>query len=133
GIGFSVLSDVRAKRKWGLLTSYTRIILLATLLLNVLGFVLIWAIESNNPDTLGDLPVHAQALGAWLQSVASRTAGFESFDLSQVRDGTTMILMLLMFVGGGSLSTASGIKVGTFVVLLAAAWSYIRGQREIVL
>lgn len=133
GIGFSVLNDVRNKRKWSLLTSYTRIILIATLLLNVLGFLLIWLMESNNPDTLGSMPVHAQALAAWLQSVASRTAGFHSLDLAYLRDETTLILMLLMFIGGGSLSTASGIKVGTFVVLLAAAWSYIRGRREVVL
>lgn len=133
GIGFSVLNDVRNKRKWGLLASYTRIILLATLLLNLLGFILIWMLESSNPDTLGALPVHVQALTAWLQSVASRTAGFHSIDLVHLRDETTLVLMLLMFIGGGSLSTASGIKVGTFVVLLAAAWSYIRGHREIVL
>ena len=133
GIGFSVLNDVRTKRKWALLTSYTRIILLATLLLNLSGFALIWALEHSNPDTLGGLPVHVQALTAWLQSVASRTAGFHSIDLVHLRDETTLVLMLLMFIGGGSLSTASGIKVGTFVVLLAAAWSYIRGRREIVL
>jgi len=133
GIGFSVLADIRNKRKFSLLSSYTRIILLATLLLNLFGFVLIWALEHNNPDTLGQMPVPTQALTAWLQSVASRTAGFQSIDLARIQDSTALVLMLLMFIGGGSLSTASGIKVGTFVVLLAAAWAYIRGHREIVL
>src|SRR5690606_13863556 len=92
-----------------------------------------WMLEHNNPDTLGELPMHTQAFAAWLQSVASRTAGFHSIDVAYLRDETTLVMMLLMFIGGGSLSTASGIKVGTFVVLLAASWSYIRGQREIVL
>lgn len=133
GLGFSVINDVRRKRQWSLLAPYTRVILLATLLLNVLGFLMIWAFESDNPDTLGGLSGHAQALTAWLQSVASRTAGFHSLDLAYLRDETTLVLMLLMFIGGGSLSTASGIKVGTFVVLLVAAWSYIRGRREVVL
>src|SRR3546814_9642629 len=41
--------------------------------------------------------------------------------------------MLLMFIGGGSLSTASGIKVGTFIILLAAVYSYIRHRKEVVL
>lgn len=132
GIGFSVLIDIRNKRKWSLLSSYTRIILLATLALNLFGFVLIWALEHNNPDTLGRMPTHMQALTAWLQSVASRTAGFHSIDLAHVQDSTALVLMLLMFIGGGSLSTASGIKVGTFVVLLAATVSYIRGRQEIV-
>lgn len=133
GIGFSVLHDVRTKLKWSLFSPYTRIILLATLVLNLAGFVLIWALEHRNPETLGQLPVHAQALAAWLQSVASRTAGFHTIDLARIEDSTALVLMLLMFIGGGSLSTASGIKVGTFVILLAAAWSYIRGRREIVL
>ncbi|HLU18748.1 MAG TPA: potassium transporter TrkG [Pusillimonas sp.] len=133
GLGFSVINDVRRKRQWALLAPYTRVILLATLLLNISGFMLIWAFEAGNPDTLGGLSGHAQALTAWLQSVASRTAGFHSLDLVYLRDETTLVLMLLMFIGGGSLSTASGIKVGTFVVLLVAAWSYIRGRREVVL
>lgn len=133
GIGFSIISDIRGKRKWSLLTSYTRIILIATLILNVSGFLLIWALEHNNPGTLGGMPAHQQALTAWLQSVASRTAGFQSIDLAHLNDGTTLVMMLLMFIGGGSLSTASGIKVGTFIILLAAAWSYIRGHNEIVL
>lgn len=133
GIGFSVLSDVGSKRSWARLQPYTKIMLVSTLALNVFGFVVIWLLEFNNVKTLGDLPLHGQALAAWMHSVTSRTAGFATIDITQMRDSSTLVIMLLMFIGGGSLSTASGIKVGTFVILLAASWSYIFRRKEVVL
>src|SRR5690606_26568660 len=116
GIGFSVLSDAWHKRRWATLMPYTKAILLGTLVLNLTGFFAIWALEFNNPGTLGKLSFHGQALAAWMQSVTSRTAGFTSIDITQLHDSSTLIIILLMFIGGGSLSTASGIKVGTFIV-----------------
>lgn len=133
GIGFSVISDIGQKRAWAGLLTYTKVIVIATVALNLAGFIAIWALEHANPDTLGGLPLHAQALAAWLQSVTSRTAGFVSIDVAHLRDSSTLVTMLLMFIGGGSLSTASGIKVGTFVVLLAAVYSYIFHRKEVVL
>lgn len=132
GIGFSVLSDIGQKRQWRTLTTYTRVIVLGTVVLNIFGFIIVWALEYNNTDTLGNLSLHGQALSAWLQSVTARTAGFTSIDITQLRDSTTLVLIVLMFIGGGSLSTASGIKIGTFIVLLAAMWSYIKQRREVV-
>ncbi|HEY9279379.1 MAG TPA: potassium transporter TrkG [Eoetvoesiella sp.] len=133
GIGFTVLTDVGATRSWAKLRPYTKIILLGTLALNLLGFFFIWALEFNNPDTLAPLSIKGQALAAWLQSIATRTAGFSSVDISQLSDSTTLIMILFMFIGGGSLSTASGIKLGTFIVLLAAAYSYIAQRNEVML
>ncbi|MGB3288944.1 MAG: potassium transporter TrkG [Burkholderiaceae bacterium] len=133
GIGFSVLSDLGHKKRWSTLAPYTKAILLGTLALNLIGFFAIWALEFNNPDTLGSLSFHGQALAAWMQSVTSRTAGFTSIDITKMQDGSTLVMILLMFIGGGSLSTASGIKMGTFIVLLAAVYSYIFHRKEVVL
>lgn len=133
GIGFSVLSEIGGKRRWSRFSPYTKLILLGTLVLNVVGFVLIWALEFNNVGTLGTLPIKEQALSAWLQSVASRTAGFSSIDVGLLSDSSKLVSIVLMFIGGGSLSTASGIKIGTFIVLLAAAYSYIFQRPEVVL
>jgi trk system potassium uptake protein TrkH len=133
GIGFSVLSDVKHKKRWKTLLPYTKVILIGTLLLNLVGFLSIWLLESTNPATLGELSVLGQALAAWMQSVTARTAGYVTIDIAQLRDSTTLIMILLMFIGGGSLSTASGIKVGTFIVLLAAVYSYIFHRKEVVL
>lgn len=133
GIGFSVLDDCWRKRRWQRLTVYSQVIILATLLLNALAFISLWLLEHNNPLTLADLPLHDQAMAAWLQAVAARTAGFQGLDPANLTHGSTLVLMGLMFIGGGSLSTASGIKIGTFIILLAAAYSYVRGRSEIVL
>lgn len=133
GVGFSVLSDVGQKKRWATLMPYTKVVLIATLALNLIGFFAIWALESGNEATLARLPVHGQALAAWMQSVTSRTAGFTTVDVAQLTDSSTLVIMLLMFIGGGSLSTASGIKVGTFIVLLAAVYSYIFQRKEVVL
>lgn len=133
GLGFSVIGEVSQKRRWAPLIPYTKVILLGTLALNLIGFILLWLIEHNNPETLGSLPAHAQGLAAWMQSVTARTAGLSTIDISKLRDSSTLVIILFMFIGGGSLSTASGIKVGTFVVLLAAMYSYIAQRPEVVL
>ena len=133
GIGFTVLNDIRQKKAWKALAPYTKIVLLGTLIMNLTGFVLIWLLEYDNPKTLGPLSLPGQALAAWLQNVTTRTAGFNSVDIGALEDSTTLILMLYMFIGGGSLSLASGIKIGTFIVLMAAAWSYIFQRPQVTL
>lgn len=50
-----------------------------------------------------------------------------------MRDSSVLLIMVYMFIGGGSLSTASGIKLGTFIVLMAALLSYLRHREEVVL
>lgn len=132
GIGFSVLSDVNQKRRWRTLLPYTRVIILGTLALNLFGFIMVWLLEYSNGSTLGNLSIQGQALAAWMQSVTARTAGFATVDIAQLRDSTTLILIVLMFIGGGSLSTASGIKVGTFIVLMAAMWSYVKQRHDVI-
>lgn len=74
-----------------------------------------------------------QWINAFFYSVTSRTAGFATLDISKFHDSTTMLIMALMFIGGASLSTAGGIKIGTFAVLVATVWSYLRGKQEVVL
>ncbi|HUH60073.1 MAG TPA: potassium transporter TrkG [Candidimonas sp.] len=133
GIGFSVIGDVVHRKRWTTLLPYTKLVLLGTLGLNLIGFFLIWALEAGNPNTLGTLTTGGQALAAWMQSITSRTAGFTTIDITQLHDSSTLIVMLLMFIGGGSLSTASGIKIGTFIVLVAAVYSYIFHKKEVVL
>ncbi|MFA5597005.1 MAG: potassium transporter TrkG [Pusillimonas sp.] len=133
GIGFTVLNDMRQKKAWKTLAPYTKIVLLGTLAMNLTGFVLIWLLEYNNPKTLGPLSLPAQALAAWLQNVTTRTAGFNSVDIGALEDSTTLIMMVYMFIGGGSLSLASGIKIGTFIVLMAAAYSYLFQRPQVTL
>lgn len=133
GIGFGVLGDVWKNKNWRSLLPYTRLIILATLVLNLIGFGAFFIIEYHNPYTIGKLSLYDQLLATWMQTAATRTAGFTTMDLQYMRDGTSLLLIVLMLIGGGSLSTASGIKIGTLMILLAAASSYIRQRQEIVL
>lgn len=133
GLGFSVLADIHHKRAWNTLAYYTRLMLIGTLVLNLAALTLFWLIESQNPATLASLPLPSQGLAAWTQVVGARTAGFASMDVDQLRDSSRLLLMALMFIGGGSLSTASGIKLGTFIILLAVVRTYVLQRKEVVL
>lgn len=133
GLGFTVISDLWRKRAWAGLLPYTKIILAATAVLNILGLLLFWWLEHNNPATLAALSPADGLLNAWFYSVTSRTAGFATLDITAFHDSTTLLIMVLMFIGGASLSTAGGIKIGTCVVLLSAVWSFVRHRPEVVL
>ncbi len=133
GLGFPVIMEIVRKRRWQGLQPYARLILLATVALNLVGFVGIWMLESGNPHTLGALDWADQAQAAWMQSVSLRTAGFTIFDFRVVDDSTALFAAILMFIGGGSMSTAGGIKLGTFVVILAAVFAYLAQRKEVVL
>ena len=56
----------------------------------------------------------------------NRTTGMTTVDMSAIRESTTIIVLALMFVGGASTSTASGIKIGTFMVVMIAALSSLK-------
>ena len=133
GIGFSVLIDLKKHRHWYQLRTNTRVILLATLIINLSAFCLIWLLEARNPATLGSMPLKEQALAAWFQAVTPRTAGFNTVDYRAMTDASNILTLLLMFIGGGSLSTASGIKVGTFVILIMATYTFLRRRDEVTL
>ena len=131
GIGFVVLMDIRQKQRWHKLQTNTKIILSATLLINLIAFVLIWLLEASNPATLAPLMVKEQALAAWFQATVPRSSGFNSINTGEMTDASTVLTLLLMFIGGGSLSTAGGIKLGTFVVLLLATRAFLRRHDDV--
>lgn len=133
GIGFPVIMNVISKKRWSLFSPYTKLILLGTAILNLCGFMAIWLFEFNNNNTIGTLPWYQQLTASWLQVVSSRTAGFITMEPASMNTSSILLLMFYMFIGGGSLSTASGIKLGTFIILIAAVFSYLRHREEVVL
>ncbi len=133
GVGFPVIVEVMRKRRWSALQPYVRLMIVSGLILHILGFAAFWLLEAHNPRTLGALDWGDQARAAWMQSVSMRTAGFTTFDMAAIDDSTALLAVVLMFIGGGSMSTAGGIKLGTFVVILAAVFAFIAQRNEIVL
>lgn len=133
GIGFLVLMDVVQQRKWSKLTPNTKLILLATLIINLVAFILVWLLEASNHKTIGLMPLSEQGLHAWLQATTPRSSGFNSLNIADMTAASNLLMMLLMFIGGGSLSTAGGIKIGTFVVLILSTISFLRRSPELKL
>lgn len=129
GLGFTVLTELWQRRRGQRLSVYTRLMLYGTLGLNLSAMAVMALLEWHNPGTLGGLPtVGAKLWAAWFQAVTPRTAGFNSVDLSQLGDASSLLMMLLMFIGGGANSTAGGVKVSTFVVLVLATAAFLRRQ-----
>ena len=98
-----------------------------------MAFLVIFVLERHNPDTLADVGLQQQLLSSWFQAVTPRTAGFNTMDIGKMSDASTLLILFLMFIGGGSLSTAGGIKLGTFVVLILTTLAYIRRKDSVTI
>ena len=133
GIGFAVEGDILKKRCWKKLRLQSKVVLMGYLILSVGGGLLIWAFEFNNPATIGNLPDGDQLMASMFQSVTARTAGFNTLDIASLRDDTLLFMMLLMFIGGAPASTAGGIKITTFAVVLMATVAMLRGKKDVVI
>ncbi len=128
GLGFAIVGDVAVKRRWIRLALETKVVLLTTAAIIVVGWLSITGIEWANPATLGALPPAERPLSALFETITLRSAGFSVLPTNQFLDETLFVAIAMMFIGGASGSTAGGIKVNTFSVLLIAIVSTIRGD-----
>ncbi|MFC4321961.1 TrkH family potassium uptake protein [Litchfieldia salsa] len=131
GIGYTVVLDIVRKKSIKKLSLHTKIVLIMTVLLNVVGTVLIFTLEYNNPGTLGPLGLKDKLLGAYFHGVVPRTAGFNSLNMGELTLSSQFVTMVLMFIGGGSGGTAGGIKVTTVAIIFLAIWALIRGKEDV--
>ncbi|HYI23404.1 MAG TPA: potassium transporter TrkG, partial [Candidatus Limnocylindrales bacterium] len=127
GLGYAIIEDVARRRQWRRLALETKVVLLATLALIITGTLAIAALEWDNPQTLGSLAPDQRVYNALFESITLRTAGFSALNTAALLEPTIFIVMALMFIGGASGSTAGGIKVNTFSVLLITIISTARG------
>jgi trk system potassium uptake protein TrkH len=84
----------------------------------------------NNPATLGPLPLSQKILNAFFHAVTPRTAGFATLNVGSFAVYSLFFTIFLMFVGGASGSTAGGIKVNTFGLLIATILGTLRGKEK---
>jgi potassium uptake TrkH family protein len=140
GLGFPVLIELH-ERIWRLrlqpggkakrFSLHTRLTLWMTVSLIVLGALFIGAIEWNNPGTLGGLNTWDKLVNTFFTSIMPRSGGFNSLDISAMDPASWLGIDLLMFIGGGSASTAGGIKVTTIAVLIFIIYTEIRGETAV--
>lgn len=131
GLGFFVWEEIATKRSFKKFSVYTKLVLLTTLGLLLLGTGLFAALEWHNPQTMGNMPVWQKLLNAAFQSVTVRTAGFAGVDQALLTDGSKAVSIFLMLIGGSSGSTAGGIKTVTVLVLLLFVISRARGKSRV--
>ncbi|GKV68551.1 ktr system potassium uptake protein B [Sporosarcina sp. NCCP-2716] len=130
GLGFTVVLDlltVRRPRSWSL---HTKMMVYGTLLMNAATMVIWFLLEFQNAKTIGGMPVGDQLLTSYFQAVTPRTAGFNMVPIGEMTDSSMLLTLVLMFIGGGSASTASGIKLTTFLVIVLSTIAYFRGTSE---
>lgn len=129
-LGFLVWDDITVKHfKLKKLNLHSKIVLTVSALLIFLGTVLFFVLEYNN--LLKDMPLAQKLLNAFFASVTPRTAGFNSIDMAGLSPASVLLTILLMFVGGSSGSTAGGVKTTSIFVIIAFAFSTIRGNDEV--
>lgn len=143
GLGFVVWFDVldHFRKTWrrrpfaaggfAELKLHTKLVLLMTAMLLVVGTVGIFLMEYRNPQTMGDMGFGEKLLASAFQSVTTRTAGFFTVPQGALYDETKLFCSILMFIGGSPAGTAGGIKTTTIAMLLLTCLVVVRGGREI--
>lgn len=131
GLGFLVWQEMMTQRSWKKFSVYTKLVLITTLSLLLVGWICICLLEWNNPATLGSMNVGDKLMNGWFQSVTIRTAGFAAVDQGALTDAAKAVSMMLMLVGGSSGSTAGGVKTVTMVVLVLFLATRARGRSTV--
>ncbi len=134
GIGFAVLAAVWTRMMHHRKTTFAthvQLVLWASAILTGAGTLLTAVIEWN--ASLEGLPILHKWTNAILQSVTTRTAGFNSVEMSHLRPATLMIMMVWMFIGASPGGTGGGIKTTTASVLLSILPAIARGRQHVVI
>lgn len=145
GLGFIVWKDLlhgikslihrecTPKRAWQKLKFHTKVVISATLGLITAGTVLIFLFEFQNPATMKNLNIWEKFMASMFQSVTTRTAGFETVAQDALSEGSSLICMILMFIGGSPVGTAGGVKTITFMILVYCVISVAKQEEHISL
>jgi trk system potassium uptake protein TrkH len=131
GIGFTVLLDIYHNRRWKKLSLHSKLVLLTSGILLLVGFIIILSLETYNPATLGQLTWGKRIWAAWFQTVSPRSSGFYTITTSTLLPSTLLLMILLMFIGSGPGSTGGGIKLSTFSVVVMAIVNLFKGNKDV--
>ncbi|KGR76245.1 TrkH family potassium uptake protein [Ureibacillus sinduriensis] len=133
GLGFVVINELYEYRETHKISLHTKVVLTTTVFLLVGASILIFLFEYGNDKTLGPLNMGGKILGSIFHSVTPRTAGANTLSMGDLTYATLFLTIFLMFIGGGSGSTAGGIKVTTFAVLMVTVLSQLKGKEDVLI
>jgi trk system potassium uptake protein TrkH len=135
GLGFTVLSDLKRinlnPKKLLYLTFHSKIVLISSLLLLVIGSLVFFISEYQ--FTMKDMNLYERLLSSFFQSATCRTAGFNTINTSLLSNSSVIFSCLLMFIGASPGSTGGGIKTPTFAIIVLAVFSFLRGNRDVTI
>ncbi|NCB41996.1 MAG: Trk family potassium uptake protein [Clostridia bacterium] len=131
GLGFIVWNDIAVSRRFSKLTLHSKMVLTTSGLLLLVGTFAFFLFEYSNPFTLAPMGMQDKLLNAFFQSATSRTAGFSAIAPGEMTELSNFFTTLLMFIGGAPGSTAGGIKVTTFSILVLTVISLAKGKADV--
>ena len=142
GIGFVVWYDVignvrriykkEVPKKWWFtrLKLHSKLAIVTTLVLLLVGALAVFLMEYSNPDTLGGMPLGDKVMASMFQSVTTRTAGFYTISQGALHEETKLVSSILMFIGGSPGGTAGGVKTTTIAMLFLTAVTVVKGNKD---
>ncbi|MDQ4129196.1 MAG: hypothetical protein M3151_14825, partial [Actinomycetota bacterium] len=133
GLGFPVLVDIYRYRDDRRLSVHSRLVLITSGVLVVVGVLSVALVEWTNPATLGGETASTRAAMSVFQGVTLRMAGFATVDYAEMRDPTLVVQALLTFIGTAPTSTGGGVKVTTIALVFLIVLSQVRGQDHALL
>ncbi len=139
GLGWRVIDDIWTHRnnlRYSKLTLHSKLVIRTTLNLILFGSIGFLITESLlNGQFFSDLNFFERILSALFETISARTAGFTNYPISlnTISDTGILLLMTLMFIGASTGGTGGGIKTTTFIALMAATRSTLRGQKDVVI
>ncbi len=139
GLGWRVIDDIWSNKRnlsYKKLSLHSRLVIRTSLSLIVFGSLGLFITESLlNSQFFNDLNFFERLLSSIFETVSARTAGFTNYPISlnSISDTGLLLLMTLMFIGASTGGTGGGIKTTTFIALMAATRSTLRGQKDVII
>ena len=139
GLGWRVIDDIWSHKKnlsYKKLSLHSRLVIRTSLSLILFGSIGFFITESLlNSQFFNDLNLFERLMSSIFETVSARTAGFTNFPISlnSISDTGLLLLMTLMFIGASTGGTGGGIKTTTFIALMAATRSTLRGQKDVII
>lgn len=145
GIGFIVFDDIYTKIRFGLKNKYsiskiastfaihTKLVIILTIILLVVGFGFVLCAEYANKDTIGNMDIQDKIMTSAFYSSTARSVGFATVDVALFTDVCKIGIILLMLIGGAPGGSAGGIKVTTLGVIILSIIAFLKGKKRVVI
>lgn len=130
GVGFLVWEDIFTnKLKFCKYRLHTKIVLVVTATLIIVPAIIFYSIERTK--SFADMGTTESWLASFFQSVTPRTAGFNTVNIAELSEGSILLTIILMVIGGSPGSTAGGVKTTSFAVIILSLIASIRHTEDI--